>query len=106
MGIVITIGQYAILVIPTGIAGVYLMMTGSLDLTSILLPVLVMCVLNYFVGWVFMEVYETVVDTIFLCFLVDDDLNAETRLLADGDLVDLLDKYKDESEAIANKKKS
>jgi len=106
--IVITVGQYAILAIPTGFGALILlsMEPWSEDLSSVTLPLLVMCVLNYFVGWVFMEVYETAVDTVFLCFLIDEENNMSTGLLADEGLREIVEKYKDESERIAHAKKS
>lgn len=106
--IVISVGQYAIFAIPTGIAALILlsMEPYSTDMSSITLPFLVVCVLNYFVGWVFMEVYETAVDTVFLCFLVDEENNTKTGLLADEGLREIIEKHKDESERIAVKMKS
>jgi len=106
--IVISVGQYAILAVPTGIAGLILLSIEpySTDMSSITLPLLVVCVLNYFVGWIFMEVYETAVDTVFLCFLIDEENNMKTGLLADEGLREIIDKYKGESERIAQKKKS
>jgi len=106
--IVISVGQYAILAIPTGMAGLILMTMEPYksDMSSITLPLFTICVLNYFVGWVFMEVYETAVDTVFLCFLIDEENNERTGLLADQGLRDIVEKYQPQSEEIALRRKS
>ena len=51
-------------------------------------------VLSYLVVSVFLTVYETTIDTIFLCFLVDEEVNgASQQMLASKNLRKIVGKY-------------
>merc|ERR1719397_1167803 len=92
--IVIMVGKFVILAVPTGLAGLLLMTLEPYksEMSSLTFPLVIIAILNYFVGWILMEVYETCVDTVFLCFLVDEENNKDTvtGLLADKGLIDIV----------------
>ena len=56
------------------------------------MPVVICAILTYCVGAMFMEVYETCIDTVFMCFLIDEDKNKGTgNYLAGPSLRKLVD---------------
>lgn len=46
------------------------------DISSPVLPLVVIFIIGYIVGSLFMAVFEVAMDTIFLCFLIDEKLHA------------------------------
>merc|ERR1712176_666839 len=106
--IVINIGKIVIFLTSTALAGlimVYIEPYKS-DMSSIIFPIVTIAIMTYTVGWLFMVVYETAVDTVFLCFLVDEQNNKESgTMLADEGLLGLVDKYQADSERVARKRK-
>jgi len=107
-GLVINIGKITIFLTSTALAGlimVYIEPYKS-DMSSIIFPIVTIAIMTYTVGWLFMVVYETAVDTVFLCFLVDEQNNKESgTMMADEGLLNLVDKYKADSERVAAKRK-
>jgi len=61
----------------------------SNHLSSVLLPGLAIFITSYMIGSLFMLVYEVAVDTIFLCFLVDEETNPEGPKFAHAKLKDM-----------------
>ncbi|ETO26144.1 hypothetical protein RFI_10989 [Reticulomyxa filosa] len=56
------------------------------NLSSVLLPGLVVFIVSYMIGSLFMLVYEVAVDTIFLCYLVDEETHPEGPKFAHAEL--------------------
>merc|ERR1712079_16233 len=107
-GIVINIGKITIFPTATSLAGFIMVYIPPYkdDLSSIIFPIVTIGILTYTVGWLFMVVYDTAVDTVFLCFLVDEKNNEKSgTMLADEGLKELVDKYADRSEKIAARRK-
>ena len=51
---------------------------------------------------VFLTIFDTTVDTIFICFLIDEQSNKNVGLMmADEDLRDIVQKYEKHSQKIA-----
>lgn len=48
-----------------------------------------------------MVVYETTIDTVFICFLVDEEVNGTGKMFASEKLQRLVGKYKPESDDMA-----
>ena len=60
--------------------------------------------LSYMVASLFMVVYDTTIDTVFLCFLVDEEVNAvDGQMLASKGLLKVIGKYEKESQDMASK---
>ena len=59
--------------------------------------------LAYIIASVFMIIYETAIDTIFLCFLIDEENNKGGNMLASPDLQKIIDEHAEKSKKIADK---
>jgi len=73
-----------------------------------LFPVILTFILTYFVGSFFMTTYGTTMDTVFLCFLIDEEENGAKGkpMLADQGLLDCIAANADESKKMAEDKKA
>lgn len=77
------------------------------DVSSAVFPVLITMFLAYLVASLFMVVYDTTIDTIFLCFLVDEEVNKEKgQMRARPSLVKLIDDHAVASKDAADKEKA
>merc|ERR1719229_1717230 len=56
----------------------------SNNLSSFLFPAIVIFVISYVVAALFMMVFEVAVETIFLCFLVDEEVHGEAKFANHG----------------------
>merc|ERR1719229_1767770 len=56
----------------------------SSNLSSFLFPAVVIFVISYVVAALFMMVFEVAVETIFLCFLVDEEVHGEAKFANHG----------------------
>jgi hypothetical protein len=63
------------------------------NLSSPSLPVFLVFVMAYATASIFLIIFETAVDTIFLCFLVDCEYNKGGNMLAPKALRDLVDAH-------------
>eukprot|EP00457_Paulinella_chromatophora_P002888 gb/GEZN01002893.1/.p1 GENE.gb/GEZN01002893.1/~~gb/GEZN01002893.1/.p1 ORF type:complete len:720 (+),score=43.70 gb/GEZN01002893.1/:64-2223(+) len=71
-------------------------------LSSIMMPTFVCFVIGYMVVSFFMALFEVTIDTIFLCFLIDEKCNKGTgNMFASESLQKLVDKYHAQSFAMA-----
>jgi hypothetical protein len=61
--------------------------------------------LAYLIASLFLVVYETTIDTIFLCFLVDVEQNENGNMLASKSLLKVIGRYAKESEKMADQEK-
>lgn len=67
------------------------------------LPLIIIAVIAYFVAKSFLTVYDTAIDTIFLCFLVDEKQNSLNGVMvADDGLKSVVAKYEDAAKETAN----
>jgi hypothetical protein len=75
--ILINVGQVLIaLASAAGVAAALLYMSPyNTTVSSILLPALLVFVLAYFVASLFLSIFDAAVDTIFICFLLDEEHN-------------------------------
>jgi len=75
------------------------------ELSSPILPLVVVFIVAYGVAQMFLTVYDTAIDTIFLCFLLDEKHNkANGKMLADPSLRAIVQKYEKESKELADQK--
>jgi len=75
------------------------------ELSSPMLPLVVVFIIAFGVAQMFLTVYDTAIDTIFLCFLLDEKHNkADGQMLADPDLRAIVQKYEVESKQLADQK--
>jgi hypothetical protein len=75
------------------------------EVSSPVMPGILIFLIGYFVGDMFFSVFNAVIDCVFLCFLVDDKFNKATdkggqavKMFASKNLRELVDKYAEESE--------
>merc|ERR1711972_350216 len=74
------------------------------DITSPFLPLVIVFIISGGVGMLFMTIFDTAIDTVFLCFLIDEKHNKnDGQMLADPDLREIVQKYEEDSKALAAK---
>ena len=84
------IGRFGIAMLTTGIAIVVFREYEYYDehLSSFIYPAIPVFIISYLIASLFMMVFEVAVDTLFLCFLVDEIVNSPPKFAADA-LVEL-----------------
>ena len=95
--VILLIGKLCIVVVTVGVGALIL---GNVSpwrntVSSAFVPCIFIAIVAYFVAWIFFLTFETVVDTSFLCFLVDSE-NAEKHgeaMFASKGLQQLVGKY-------------
>ena len=87
------IGVVLVCVFTTGICSMILYSPEYLNnINSPVLPIVIVFIISYCIGTMFMEVYETCIDTVFMCFLIDEDQNKNSgNYLAAPSLRKLID---------------
>jgi len=102
-GIVILVGKFCVCFFTTGIVLVVYWYLGN-DLDGVLLPAAVILVMSWVIGSTFMTVFETAVDTVFICFLIDEKHNKRTgNMFAERELQEIVTRYEDKSKELAEK---
>jgi choline transporter-like protein 2/4/5 len=100
----IGIGKVFTALLSTGICGMILFSpeySAKISTPSFLL--VVSFIINWCIASLFMVVYETCIDTIFMCFLIDEDNNKATgKYLAHKDLLAVIGEGEAESKAQAD----
>lgn len=92
------IGKFLVSMGTAGITAFLLIGIYGDRLSSIVMPTFVAFILAYLVASFFMALFEVTIDTIFLCFLIDEKCNkASGRMFASQSLQDLVTKYEKES---------
>ncbi|CEO98960.1 Choline transporter-like protein [Plasmodiophora brassicae] len=86
------------LLVAFGTAGIAVQIMTNFDpwkstVSSPYLTVFVVMLLGYVVAAIFMVVYETAIDTIFLCFLLDEEQNKHGQMLASKGLLEIINRY-------------
>merc|ERR1712173_233732 len=102
-GIVIFVGKVCVCLATTGVS-VLIIYYAYDDLSGIMMPTIMIFLLSYVIASAFMTVYETAVDTVFLCFLLDEEWNAKSpdaNMFADKALLEIVAKYSDMSKEVA-----
>merc|ERR1712013_522160 len=79
-------GRIAISSLNTGLAVLVMRYNAYFadNLSSFLMPAVVIFVLSWTVSALFMMVFEVAVETIFLCFLVDEEVHGEAKFANHG----------------------
>ena len=79
-------GRMAVSLICTGLSVLVMEYNGyyARNLSSFLLPAVVIFVVSYVVASQFMMIFEVAVETIFLCFLVDEEVHGEAKFANHG----------------------
>lgn len=100
--IILTVGKVLISLAVAGMGGAILAWGenyGDAVVSSISLPVFMMFVCAWYVSTMFMELFDTAVDTIFICFLVDEQYNTggspDKEMYARPELQELIGRYAD-----------
>lgn len=99
------LGKVLVALGTTGISAIILVYGSEYkdDISSPILPLLIIFIISYAVSCLFMLVYDTTIDTIFLCFLVDEQYNKNGNMMASKNLQELIGKYSKESQDLAVK---
>jgi uncharacterized membrane protein YdcZ (DUF606 family) len=72
--ILVFVGKIFIAVVSGGASYIVMDQYANLDLYSPIGPVLIIMVISYFVGSVFMGVFSMVISTMLQCFIVDEEM--------------------------------
>jgi len=82
--------------------GIFIYYPAVADLiSSPIAPVCVIWIVSYGVAACFMAVFQAIIDTVFLCFLVDSEANDAGKMMASDSLQKLVGKYESESKEMA-----
>lgn len=76
---------------------------SMIDVTSPVGPTIVVFILTYLIAKCFMTVFASVIDSIFMCFLIDCETNTAGNMVASETLQKLVGKYKDKSKESAER---
>lgn len=89
--VLVFITKVAVAAITTGVA-LAIFPRYYTSITSPLMPCILIFILSFIVCSVFMVVFNSIIDTIFLCFLIDEDVNAKAGqpMMASASLADLV----------------
>jgi len=72
------------------------------ELSSPIYPLVIIFVISLAVALMFLTVYDTAIDTVFMCFLLDEKHNkANGKMFADDGLRKIVQKYEQESKQLA-----
>lgn len=107
--ILIAMTKVAIALLTTGLCALLLqnVETWSSQVSSITGPCMFIFVLSYVTASLFMTTFTAVIDSVFLCFLIDADVNAangggdNVEMFASDDLRKLIGKYEESSQKMA-----
>jgi hypothetical protein len=100
------LGKVLIALATVGFGGIFIHFKYP-DISSPVLPMVLIFIVGYTVGALFMAVFEVAMDTIFLCFLIDEKMHAGSgnmcaskglRSLVDSDEIKLVSKGRAEQE--------
>lgn len=95
----ITLGKFTVASVTTGLSAYVLINTDIVpNLNSPVLPCICIFIVSWSVAYLFMVVFETVIDTTFLCFLVDSEHNAGGHMRASASLQALIGEHAKASE--------
>lgn len=103
--IILLIAKICIALLTAGICGALMIYVSywSDVITSPIAPSIIIFILAFAVATLFMSVFHAVIDSIFLCFLVDSEANDGGEMKASRSLQKLVGKYEKQSKKIAEK---
>jgi len=102
--IVTALGKIMIPLATTGLCAALLLNVEPYksELSSPIYPLVVIFIISVAVALMFLTVYDTAIDTVFMCFLLDEKHNKSNgRMLADEGLRNIVQKYEAESKKLA-----
>lgn len=102
--IVTTIGKIMIPLMTTAMcAGILIFMDPyKSELSSPIYPLVMIFIISLSVALMFLTVFDTAIDTVFMCFLLDEKHNKENgKMMADEGLRNIVQKYAEESQKLA-----
>eukprot|EP01084_Bolivina_argentea_P003628 6820_1 len=102
--IVTTLGKIMIPLITTSICAAILLFMSpyNQEISSPILPLIIIFIISIAVSMMFLTVYDTAIDTVFMCFLIDEKQNKNNgQMLADEGLRNIVQKYEQESKKLA-----
>jgi hypothetical protein len=90
------LGKLSIAFATTGLAALLISGWKADEVNSFVMPCVVVFILSYMIASLFMIIFETTIDCVFICFLIDERQNKgkDTRMMAPKVLEDLVDKHK------------
>lgn len=100
-GVILNMGIICTAVVSTGLAALILVLSPSLQLSSIWLPLIAVFVISYTMAKMFFAVVDAAIDTIFLCFLIDSETN-RGEMFASPSLQALVGEHAEQSQSLAN----
>jgi len=105
-GLVTLLGKILIPLASTGLMALVMLSHSDFeDLSSPFLPLAIIFIISFGVAQLFMTVYDTAIDTIFMCFLIDEVHNKDGgQMMADPELREIVQKYEEESKELAGTK--
>jgi len=74
-------GRWAITLMNTAIGAMVMYWNSGFqnDLSALFLPTMIILIVTYCVATLFMEVFDIAVESVYLCFLVDEKVHSEPR---------------------------
>jgi len=105
--LVMMLGKVLVPLLTTAVCGLLLVAVEPFksEVSSPFLPLFLCFLISYAIAEMFLTVYDTVIDTVFLCFLVDEEHNGrEHAMFADKELRKIVQKYEEQSKAMAKRK--
>lgn len=66
-------------------------------LSSIVYPMIIICLLSYLLCAIYMMVFQVGIDTMFMCFLIDEKVNKGKHMFASNNLLKLINETAEES---------
>jgi len=97
------LGRVLVALFTTGLVAIILNDYYLDQISSLVMPCVVVFLVAYLVAALFMSIFDVTIDTIFLCFLIDERFNKiNGQMLAPQSLIDLIDAHAEESREISN----
>ncbi|CEO94956.1 unnamed protein product (mitochondrion) [Plasmodiophora brassicae] len=106
--VIVFLGKVLVSMLTGGIAAIILTKTSMYtnQLSNPILPIFVCMMIAYMVVSLFMVIYETAIDTIFLCFLIDEENNKGGVMLASKELQEIINHHAEASKKMADDMKA
>jgi len=102
-GFLMLLGKALVALLVTGISGLIMQGIYGDELSSIIMPCVVIFILSFVVASMFMSIFEITLDCIFICFLVDEyNFGGTDQMYAHPDLEKVINKYQTASQKRAN----
>jgi hypothetical protein len=96
------LGKLVVALFTTGLVAIVIDKHYQDDVSSLVMPAVVIFLVSYLVASLFMVIFDVTIDTVFLCFLIDEKFNRNGNMLAPPSLVALVESHSQESAEKAN----